>query len=141
VKEVVTGYSFSPSDPSDPGSPVPLIFKRAFLPLVPRIWRVARAFSTAAVFCASVRTGFFGADSFTVESHLLNFHPIALNEETPLTLVFLKRLRDERRFPNPDALKEQIGRDVATAKHYFSLCRAVASKPQSGHRQPAFPAP
>jgi len=83
----------------------------------------------------------FGADSFTVESHLLNFHPIALNEETPLTLVFLKRLRDERRFPNPDALKEQIGRDVATAKRYFSLCRAVASKLQSGRRQPAFPAP
>jgi len=83
----------------------------------------------------------FGADSFAVESHLLNFHPIALDEQTPLTLAFLKRLRDERRFPTPEALREQIGRDVRTAKRFFSLCRAVASKPHSGHRQPAFPAP
>jgi riboflavin kinase / FMN adenylyltransferase len=79
----------------------------------------------------------FGADSFTVESHLLNFHPIALDEQTPLTLTFLKRLRDERRFPNPEALREQIFRDVATAKRYFNLCRAVASKRRSGRHQPA----
>jgi riboflavin kinase/FMN adenylyltransferase len=83
----------------------------------------------------------FGADSFTVESHLLNFHPVALDEQTPLTLTFLHRLRDERRFPSPEALREQIGRDVAKAKRFFSLCRAVASKPHSGHRQPAFPVP
>jgi riboflavin kinase / FMN adenylyltransferase len=74
----------------------------------------------------------FGADSFTVESHLLNFHPIALDEQTPLTLTFLRRLRDEIRWPNPEALREQIGRDVARAKRYFTLCRAVASKPRSG---------
>jgi riboflavin kinase/FMN adenylyltransferase len=79
----------------------------------------------------------FGADSFTVESHLLNFHPIALDEQTPLTLTFLKRLRDERRFPSPEALREQIFRDVAKAKRYFSLCRAVASKHRSGRHQPA----
>ena len=79
----------------------------------------------------------FGADSFTVESHLLNFHPIALDEQTPLTLTFLRRLRDEIRWPNPEALREQIGRDVATAKRFFTLCRAVASKPHSGHPQPA----
>jgi riboflavin kinase / FMN adenylyltransferase len=79
----------------------------------------------------------FGADSFTVESHLLNFHPIALDEHTPLTLTFLRRLRDEMRWPNPEALREQIGRDVATAKRYFSLCRVVASKRRSGRHQPA----
>jgi riboflavin kinase/FMN adenylyltransferase len=82
----------------------------------------------------------FGADSFTVESHLLNFHPVALDEQTPLTLSFLKRLRDERRFPSPEALREQIGHDVIVAKRFFSLCRAVASKPRSGRRQPVFPA-
>jgi riboflavin kinase / FMN adenylyltransferase len=70
----------------------------------------------------------FGADSFTVESHLLNFHPIELNEDTPLTLTFLRRLRAEMRWPNPEALKEQIGRDVAKAKRYFNICRAVGSK-------------
>ncbi len=66
----------------------------------------------------------FGADSFTVESHLLNFHPIELTEQTPLTLTFLRRLRPEMRWPNPEALREQIGRDVAQAKRYFSLCHA-----------------
>ncbi|MEO6806750.1 MAG: riboflavin biosynthesis protein RibF, partial [Edaphobacter sp.] len=83
----------------------------------------------------------FGVDSFAVESHLLNFHPIALDESTPLTLTFLHRLRPEMRWPNPEALREQIGRDVAKANHYFSLCRAVASKPRSDHPQPASLAP
>jgi riboflavin kinase/FMN adenylyltransferase len=73
----------------------------------------------------------FGADSFTVESHLLNFHPVALNEHTPLTLTFLHRLRPEKRWPNPEALREQIGRDVAKAQRYFTLCRMVASQPRS----------
>jgi riboflavin kinase / FMN adenylyltransferase len=70
----------------------------------------------------------FGADSFTVETHLLNFHPIDLNEATPLTLTFLRRLRAEMRWPNPEALKEQIGRDVTKAKRYFNICRVVGSK-------------
>jgi riboflavin kinase / FMN adenylyltransferase len=83
----------------------------------------------------------FGADSFTVESHLLNFHPIALEEETPLTLTFLRRLRAERRWPNPEALKEQIGRDVTQAKRYFSLCRAVAAKHRDGRAQATLLAP
>jgi riboflavin kinase / FMN adenylyltransferase len=75
----------------------------------------------------------FGADSFTVESHLLNFHPIELNEDTPLTLTFLRRLRAEMRWPNPEALKEQIGRDVTKAKRYFNICRVVGSKLHSAH--------
>jgi riboflavin kinase/FMN adenylyltransferase len=83
----------------------------------------------------------FGADSFTVESHLLNFHPTALNEHTQLTLTFLRRLRAEMRWPNPEALREQIGRDVAKAKRYFSLCRAVASQRRSAAPQQASLAP
>jgi riboflavin kinase / FMN adenylyltransferase len=79
----------------------------------------------------------FGADSFTVESHLLNFHPVTLNENTPLTLTFLHRLRPEMRWPNPEALREQIGRDVAKAKRYFTLCRTVASQPRSSAPQRA----
>jgi riboflavin kinase / FMN adenylyltransferase len=77
----------------------------------------------------------FGADSFTVESHLLNFHPITLDEQTPLTLTFLRRLRPEVRWPNPEALREQIGRDVVKAKRYFTLCRAVASQRHSARPQ------
>jgi riboflavin kinase/FMN adenylyltransferase len=83
----------------------------------------------------------FGADSFTVESHLLNFHPIALNEQTPLTLTFLHRLRAEMRWPNPEALREQIGRDVLQAQRYFTLCQALASRPRFAAPQPALLAP
>ena len=62
----------------------------------------------------------FGADSFAVETHLLDFEPIALDESTPLELSFRHRLRDERRFESPEALREQIQRDVAEAKRIFA---------------------
>ena len=94
--------------------------------------------STAEAFDAVTNIGnrpTFGADSFAVESHLLNFHPIDLSEQTPLTLTFLKRLRPEMRWPNPEALREQIGRDVRSAQRFFSLCRLVASQHPSAHPQ------
>jgi len=64
----------------------------------------------------------FGSDSFAVESHLLNFHPIELTEQTPLRLTFLRRLRAERPFPTTQALRDQIARDVTQARRYFTLC-------------------
>jgi riboflavin kinase / FMN adenylyltransferase len=67
----------------------------------------------------------FGADSFAVESHLLDFHPIPLEEQTPLRLLFHRRLREERRWPSPEALKEQIMLDVAQAKRYLHLMRLL----------------
>lgn len=67
----------------------------------------------------------FGEDSFAVESHLLNFHPIALTPETPITLTFLKKLRPEMRWPNPEALKAQIQKDVAQTQRYFRHLRAA----------------
>ncbi|HUI84774.1 MAG TPA: bifunctional riboflavin kinase/FAD synthetase [Candidatus Binatia bacterium] len=63
----------------------------------------------------------FGAESFAIESHLLNFHPLELVPETELELSFLKRLRLEIRFPSVDALREQIARDVHKARRYFRL--------------------
>jgi riboflavin kinase / FMN adenylyltransferase len=65
----------------------------------------------------------FGADSFAVESHLLDFHPMALDAQTPLRLLFYRRLREERRWPSPEALKEQIMLDVGQAKRYLHLTR------------------
>lgn len=62
----------------------------------------------------------FGAESFAVETHLLDFEPMELRESTPLELVFLERLREERRFESPEALREQIGRDVEAAKRVFA---------------------
>jgi FAD synthase len=35
----------------------------------------------------------------------------------------LSRLRDEIKFASIEELREQIGRDVAKARHYFSLMR------------------
>ncbi len=61
----------------------------------------------------------FGADSFAIESHLLNFHPLELTAETELELYFLDRLRDEIKFPSVEALREQIGRDVGKAQRYL----------------------
>jgi riboflavin kinase/FMN adenylyltransferase len=69
----------------------------------------------------------FGADSFAVESHLLNFHPIDLEETTPLRLTFLRRLRAEKKFPTPDALRTQIFRDVSHAQRYFTLCQGLTA--------------
>jgi riboflavin kinase / FMN adenylyltransferase len=83
----------------------------------------------------------FGADSFTVESHLLNFHPVELTEHTPLTLTFLHRLRDEMRWPNPEALREQIGRDVRKAQRFFALCHRFHPNIVSAPHQAASLAP
>lgn len=70
----------------------------------------------------------FGADSFAVESHLLNFHAVDLNEQTPLELTFLQRLRPEIRWPNPEALRTQIGLDVKKAQRYFALCTTLTKE-------------
>jgi riboflavin kinase/FMN adenylyltransferase len=69
----------------------------------------------------------FGADSFAVESHLLNFHPIQLEDHTPLRLLFHRRLREERRWPSPEALKQQIMLDVAQAQRYLHLMRLLGN--------------
>lgn len=63
----------------------------------------------------------FGHESFAVETHLLNFHPIELTAQTDVELHFLERLRGEIKFPSVDALREQIGRDVHKARRFFRL--------------------
>lgn len=65
----------------------------------------------------------FGTESFAIETHLLNFHPIELTPETEVEIHFLQRLRDEIKFPSVDSLREQIGRDVARARRYFRLLK------------------
>jgi riboflavin kinase/FMN adenylyltransferase len=63
----------------------------------------------------------FEHESFAVESHLLNFHPIELTAQTGVDLFFLYRLRGEIKFPSVEALREQIAHDVRRARHYFHL--------------------
>src|SRR5215469_6139002 len=66
------------------------------------------------------RPTFEGA-GFSVETHILDFEPVELTEETPLYLEFLLRLRGEEKFPSPEALKTQIFKDVARARTFFRL--------------------
>jgi riboflavin kinase/FMN adenylyltransferase len=68
----------------------------------------------------------FGADSFAIETHLLNFHPLELSAETEVEIHFLDRLRDEIKFPSVEALKEQIGRDVRKAQKYLRRLGSTA---------------
>jgi riboflavin kinase/FMN adenylyltransferase len=63
----------------------------------------------------------FGTDSFAIETHLLNFHPIELTPESEVEICFLHRVRDEIKFPSVEALREQIAHDVKKARRYFSL--------------------
>jgi riboflavin kinase/FMN adenylyltransferase len=70
----------------------------------------------------------FGADSFAIETHLLNFHPIDVLADTRVEICFLDRLRDEVKFPSVEALREQIGHDVKKARRYFRLWTALFAR-------------
>jgi riboflavin kinase/FMN adenylyltransferase len=63
----------------------------------------------------------FEGVGFGVETHILDFEPIEMDEQTPIDLEFLMRLRGEKTWPTPEALKEQILKDVARAKRFFRL--------------------
>jgi riboflavin kinase/FMN adenylyltransferase len=63
----------------------------------------------------------FGEASFAVESHILDFEPVEMDDQTPIDLEFLLRLRGEIQWPSPEALKAQIMKDVAKAQRYFRL--------------------
>ncbi|MFB3915457.1 MAG: bifunctional riboflavin kinase/FAD synthetase [Terriglobales bacterium] len=70
----------------------------------------------------------FGPESFAIETHLLNFHPVALTPETEVEILFLKRLRPEIRFPSVEDLREQIARDVKKARRFFHLSAHVVPR-------------
>ncbi len=61
----------------------------------------------------------FQGESFAIETHLLNFRSIDLNEGTEVEIGFFKWLRPEIRWPSAEALKAQIGRDVNRATRFF----------------------
>jgi riboflavin kinase/FMN adenylyltransferase len=69
----------------------------------------------------------FGEASFAVESYILDFEPVELDDQTPIELEFLLRLRGEQQWPSPEALKAQIFKDVARVKRYFRLAETSAN--------------
>ena len=52
-----------------------------------------------------------------VEAHLLDFEGDLYDRE--MELMFVEKLRDERKFSSTDELREQIGRDIAAARTKF----------------------
>jgi len=60
-----------------------------------------------------------GGEERRLEVHLLGFIGELYGEE--VRVRFLKRLREERRFPSLEALKAQIAEDVEEARAYFGL--------------------
>ncbi len=72
----------------------------------------------------------FDGRNLTVESHLFDFSEKMTSGR--MEVQFWKRLRDERKFSGPDALRAQIAKDLARARSFFQrLDRSRAS------RQPA----
>jgi riboflavin kinase/FMN adenylyltransferase len=66
---------------------------------------------------AVVNVGFrptFGETEISVEAHVLDFTGDLYDKR--VTLAFVRRLREERKFPSVDALREQIALDVAAAR-------------------------
>jgi riboflavin kinase/FMN adenylyltransferase len=68
----------------------------------------------------------------TIETHLLDFRGDIYGKE--VTLEFLIRLRDERRFPDTQALVSQIQKDVRRARRYLRWLDSItlASSPGAG---------
>jgi riboflavin kinase / FMN adenylyltransferase len=68
----------------------------------------------------------FDGSGITVETHLLdysgNFSPKWIE------IRFWKRLRDEKKFSGAQELREQIGKDIATANTFFARLRRLRSK-------------
>jgi riboflavin kinase/FMN adenylyltransferase len=70
----------------------------------------------------------FGDESFAIETHLLDFHPLDVTAQTEVEISFLQWRRPEIKFPSIEALKEQIGEDVQRARRYFGLLSTIPSR-------------
>jgi riboflavin kinase/FMN adenylyltransferase len=70
----------------------------------------------------------FGKDSFAIETHLLNFHPLEVTAQTEVEIFFEHWRRPEIKFPSVEALREQIGKDVRRARRFFHLVSRVQSQ-------------
>jgi riboflavin kinase/FMN adenylyltransferase len=82
---------------------------------------VTRAYLREGVFPAVTNIGLrptFHEDKPTVETFILDFQGEVYGQELRIELVH--RLRGEVRFPSPEALREQIEKDVAATRAYLS---------------------
>jgi riboflavin kinase/FMN adenylyltransferase len=68
------------------------------------------------------RPTFGASDRLTIETFLLD--PLEGGAPRRIRVEFLWRIRDERKFPDPEALRTQILKDVRTAQSYFRRAKA-----------------
>jgi riboflavin kinase / FMN adenylyltransferase len=64
----------------------------------------------------------FDGTRITIESHLFDFSENLTSGK--MEVRFLARLRDEQKFSGPDALKEQVLKDIDAARSFYKLQRA-----------------
>jgi riboflavin kinase / FMN adenylyltransferase len=94
---------------------------------------VTRANGISAVTNVGYRPTFGESDRLSIETFLLTGEGSSAPSASPtlLTIEFLARLREERKFNSPEALKSQILFDVRAAQRYFrrlkALCRPAIS--------------
>jgi len=67
----------------------------------------------------------FNGSALSVETHLLDYSGEVTAKR--LELHFWKRLREEKKFPGPDDLRNQIARDITRANAFFSRLRRFRS--------------
>lgn len=72
----------------------------------------------AAVTNVGYRPTFGNDEHLTVESNILDFNGNLYGSQ--VRLEFLSFLRDEIRFPSPEALGQQIQKDIARSREYFA---------------------
>jgi riboflavin kinase/FMN adenylyltransferase len=60
-------------------------------------------------------------DSFVIEVHLFDFLGVIYNKE--LKIEFVQRVRDEKKFPDLEALKSQLKIDEINCRRIFNLIR------------------
>jgi riboflavin kinase / FMN adenylyltransferase len=75
-----------------------------------------------------VRPTFDGAN-VTIESHLLDFSESLTSGR--MEVRFRTRLREEQKFAGPDALREQVLRDIAQATDYFRGLKPESRDPSA----------
>ncbi|HUQ90411.1 MAG TPA: bifunctional riboflavin kinase/FAD synthetase [Bryobacteraceae bacterium] len=68
----------------------------------------------------------FGGEALTIETYLLD--PLQGDPLTRIAVEFTHRIRDERRFEGPEALKQQILRDVRAAQNWHRRTHSLLSR-------------
>ena len=72
------------------------------------------------------RPTFGASDQLTIETFLLE--PFDGSAPRRISVQFLERVRDERKFTSPEALKAQILKDVSVAQRYFRRRKAWTAR-------------